>query len=55
MSQRKHHANRRTSACAAENVDIDNRQDGQLAPKTERTMPATREQSTQFAHGTREA
>ena len=44
LSQRPRYANRRTSACAAEKVDIDSRQDGHLAPKTARSMPATRVQ-----------
>ena len=44
LSQRPRHANRRTSACAAQKVDIDSRQDGHLAPKTARSMPATRVQ-----------
>ena len=42
LSQRPRHAKRCTSACAAKKVDIDSRQDGHLAPKTARSMPATR-------------
>ena len=44
LSQRPCHADRRTSACAAENIGIDSRQDGHLAPKIARSMPAARVQ-----------